>query len=125
MKIAASLQKIRTLIYISFDAIDLNTMATVDSRFSSFGAFLPHDKPCDTLPDFSRAQSISGRNIDSSKLTALLTTNFGAGAYDVYIMQNSYRVVAPRRLSDVSDALGLSMNASKNKQGEIARCRRR
>jgi hypothetical protein len=29
-------------------------------------------------------------------------TKFGAGAYDVHIMQNAYRIVAPRRLSDVS-----------------------
>ncbi|KAI8941653.1 hypothetical protein NX059_002866 [Plenodomus lindquistii] len=59
--------------------------------------------------DLNEAQSISGRNIDPEKLTMLLRIKFGAGAYDVHIMQGSYCVVAPRKLST----------------GEIARCRRR
>lgn len=77
----------------------------VEPQFSPFEAFLPYDETSDDLPDFNAAQSISGRNIDSGKLSALLRTKFGAGAYDIHIMQNSYRVIAPRRLSDVSDSI--------------------
>ncbi|KAL1795666.1 hypothetical protein ACET3X_005890 [Alternaria dauci] len=61
------------------------------------------------VPDLDDAQSISGRNIDPNKLTMLLRVKFGAGAYDVHIMQNSYCIIAPRRLST----------------GEIAKCRKR
>ncbi|OWY50958.1 hypothetical protein AALT_g4244 [Alternaria alternata] len=55
--------------------------------------------------DFEDAQSISGRNIDPDMLTMLLRVKFGAGAYDIHIMQNSYCIIAPRRLSSVSQAL--------------------
>ncbi|KAI4662996.1 uncharacterized protein J4E79_004308 [Alternaria viburni] len=63
----------------------------------------------DDALDFDDAQSISGRNIDPKKLAMLLRVKFGAGAYDIHIMQNSYCIIAPRKLST----------------GEIAKCRKR
>lgn len=47
-------------------------------------------------------QSISGRDIDPIKLKLLLRTKFGAGSYDIHIMQNAYCINAPRKLSTVS-----------------------
>ncbi|KAL6704963.1 hypothetical protein ACN47E_007508 [Coniothyrium glycines] len=63
----------------------------------------------DDHSEWDDAQSISGSNIDPAKLTTLLRIKFGAGAYDIHIIQNSYCIIAPRKLST----------------GEIARCRRR
>jgi hypothetical protein len=39
----------------------------------------------DDLSDFEDAQSISGTNIDPTKLTMLLRIKFGAGAYDIHV----------------------------------------
>ncbi|KAF2253071.1 hypothetical protein BU26DRAFT_515451 [Trematosphaeria pertusa] len=61
------------------------------------------------LPDLGSAQSIPGRHINPTKLTALLRIKFGAGTYEVQIVQNSYCIIAPRKLSS----------------SEIAECRRR
>ncbi|KAF1960284.1 hypothetical protein CC80DRAFT_590563 [Byssothecium circinans] len=67
------------------------------------------DEQLDEFPDISAYQSIPGKTIDSRKLSSFLRTKFGAGAYDVHIMQDSYCILAPRKLS----------------LDEIARCRRR
>jgi hypothetical protein len=37
------------------------------------------------FPDLDDIQSISGRNIDPTKLTMLLRVKFGAGAYDIHV----------------------------------------
>ncbi|KAF2265197.1 hypothetical protein CC78DRAFT_208597 [Lojkania enalia] len=55
--------------------------------------------------DTPKAQAIPGRNINAEKLTAMLRTKFGIGRYDVYIIHNSYRIIAPRELSTVSTYL--------------------
>jgi hypothetical protein len=47
-------------------------------------------------------QSISGRNIDPAKLKILLRTKFGAGSFEIQIIQNTYCINAPRKLSNVS-----------------------
>jgi hypothetical protein len=39
----------------------------------------------DLLLEIKSAQAISGSNIDSGKLTALLRIKFGAGAYNVHV----------------------------------------
>lgn len=72
----------------------------MDSRSSSPDLIL--DKNCDCGHDINPSQSIPGRNIDSRKLAAILRMKFGIGAYDISIMQDSYYIVAPRRLSMVS-----------------------
>ncbi|KAJ8117096.1 hypothetical protein OPT61_g1617 [Boeremia exigua] len=46
-------------------------------------------------------QSISGRWIDSAKLTTLLRVKFGAGSFNVHLIQDSYYISAPQRLSAV------------------------
>ncbi|KAF9735144.1 hypothetical protein PMIN01_06549 [Paraphaeosphaeria minitans] len=48
-------------------------------------------------------QTIPGKTIDSRKLVSFLRVRFGAGSYDMHMMQDSYRVIAPRKLSMVSD----------------------
>ncbi|KAH3941062.1 hypothetical protein HBI56_136300 [Parastagonospora nodorum] len=45
-------------------------------------------------------QSISGRNIDPAKLKILLRTKFGAGSFEIQIIQNTYCINAPRKLSN-------------------------
>ncbi|KAH7385335.1 hypothetical protein DE146DRAFT_759581 [Phaeosphaeria sp. MPI-PUGE-AT-0046c] len=65
-----------------------------------------HDDDDDDFDDY---QSIPGSCIDATKLQTLLRMKFGAGSYDMHIVQNSYCIAAPRRLS----------------KGEIAQCRRR
>ncbi|KAF1850769.1 uncharacterized protein K460DRAFT_361536 [Cucurbitaria berberidis CBS 394.84] len=83
---------------------------TVSSATSSIGTErLSLNEHHVEFPDLDDAQSISGSNIDPAKLTMLLRVKFGAGSYDIYIMHNSYCIIAPRKLS----------------AGEIARCRRR
>jgi hypothetical protein len=54
----------------------------------------------DGLPDLDAAQFIWGTNIDPSKLTALLRTKFGAGAFDTHVSvcQPSERVLLARQL---------------------------
>jgi hypothetical protein len=47
-------------------------------------------------------QSISGRNIDPTKLKILLRTKFGVGSFEVQVIQNTYCINAPRKLSTVS-----------------------
>jgi hypothetical protein len=37
------------------------------------------------VTDLEDIQSISGRNIDPTKLTMLLRIKFGAGAYDIHV----------------------------------------
>ena len=39
----------------------------------------------DDSSDFEDVQSISGTNIDPTKLTMLLRVKFGAGAYDIHV----------------------------------------
>jgi hypothetical protein len=56
----------------------------------------------DGLPDIGYTQDISGRNINAAKLMTMLRKKFGAGAYDVHVMHNSYCIMAPRKLSVVS-----------------------
>jgi hypothetical protein len=77
----------------------------MDSRSSS--PDLIFDKNCDCVNDIP-SQVIPGQNIDSRKLAAILRMKFGIGLYDISIMQDSYHIVAPRRLS----------------MDEIAQCRR-
>ncbi|EPE30999.1 hypothetical protein GLAREA_03966 [Glarea lozoyensis ATCC 20868] len=50
---------------------------------------------------------IPGRSVHPGKLTAMLRSNFGFGAYDIMMSRNTYTVRTPRRLS----------------ADEIARCR--
>jgi hypothetical protein len=70
-------------------------------------------------------QAISGRNIDPTKLKILLRTKFGAGSFEVQIIQNSYCINAPRKLSNVSTLRDHLVYSTDKKQCEIARCRRR
>jgi hypothetical protein len=70
-------------------------------------------------------QAISGRNIDPTKLKILLRTKFGAGSFEVQIIQNSYCINAPRKLSNVSTLQAHLVYSTDKKQCEIARCRRR
>ncbi|KAF1913081.1 hypothetical protein BDU57DRAFT_344374 [Ampelomyces quisqualis] len=58
----------------------------------------------DDIYDIGDFQSIPGTCIDAGKLLALLRMKFGAGTYDMHIIQNSYCVAAPRKLSRVSHA---------------------
>lgn len=37
------------------------------------------------VPDWKAAQSFSGRNIDSGKLTSLLRIKFGVGTYNIHV----------------------------------------
>ncbi|KAH9909792.1 hypothetical protein F4778DRAFT_14900 [Xylariomycetidae sp. FL2044] len=49
--------------------------------------------------DKLETQGIPGRNISPAKLTALLRNKFGAEAYSVCMVHNSYTIKAPRKLS--------------------------
>ncbi|KAF2714313.1 hypothetical protein K504DRAFT_486259 [Pleomassaria siparia CBS 279.74] len=79
----------------------------------------------DSLPDPDAAQFIPGSNIDPSKLMLFLRTKFGAGTYDTHILQNSYCIIAPAKLSIVRSAHFSKGRFTNRCQGEIARCRRR
>lgn len=48
------------------------------------------------IADLETAQSISGSNIDSEKLTALLGIKFGAGAYNVHVSLSSKADIQPK-----------------------------
>ncbi|KAH7095141.1 hypothetical protein FB567DRAFT_21385 [Paraphoma chrysanthemicola] len=63
-------------------------------------------------------QAISGRNIDPVKLKILLRTKFGAGSFEVCILQNSYCINAPRKLSsqDVDDDHLIRPNSRRTRQ---------
>jgi hypothetical protein len=65
----------------------------------------PSNVLCDSDDDIEYdppTQSISGRNIDPAKLKVLLRTKFGAGSFEIQIIQNTYCINAPRKLSNVS-----------------------
>ncbi|OAL02958.1 hypothetical protein IQ06DRAFT_292213 [Phaeosphaeriaceae sp. SRC1lsM3a] len=85
----------------------LATAVNVPHFGTAFRDFNAHDDDDDD--DFDDYQSIPGSCIDATKLLSLLRMKFGAGTYDMHIVQNSYCVAAPRRLS----------------KSEIAQCRRR
>ncbi|KAH6674872.1 hypothetical protein B0J14DRAFT_653050 [Halenospora varia] len=42
---------------------------------------------------------IPGRSVHPSKLTAMLRSKFGIGAYDIMMARNVYTIRTPRRLS--------------------------
>jgi hypothetical protein len=71
--------------------------ATSTTRHSKDVVYDSEDEFDNELP----TQSIAGRNIDPTKLKILLRTKFGVGSFEIQIMQNTYCINAPRRLSTV------------------------
>jgi hypothetical protein len=69
-------------------------------------------------------QSIAGRNIDSTKLKILLRTKFGVGSFKVQIIQNTYCIKAPRKLSTVSYLWIECCPKTDDGKCEIAKCQR-
>jgi hypothetical protein len=70
-------------------------------------------------------QSIAGRNIDPTKLKILLRTKFGVGSFEVQVIQNTYCINAPRKLSTVSRTRRDLLFITNYQKCEIARCRRK
>jgi hypothetical protein len=68
--------------------MSLAAMSTALRFATPFGDPEKHN---DGTPECDAFQSISGRNIDSSKLLSLLRMKFGAGSYDMHVSYNQPR----------------------------------
>ena len=73
-------------------------MASIQSTTSLASRWTPGNSDPHRQED---AQFITCSNIDPSKLMTLLCARFGVGAYRTRVLQNSYCINAPGRLSPV------------------------
>jgi hypothetical protein len=110
----------------------LTQARTVNQSFImtvTFATRCPNEVVYDSDDDFeweTPTQSIAGRNIDPTKLKILLRTKFGVGSFEIQIIQNTYCINAPRKLSTVSCAQRESLLfITDHSKCEIARCRRK